>query len=133
MVQHGVGLGRVIFVALDLDREPFRQWPDRPRLIARLLDLAWGAQEAPTASVSGDSGSLGSPGVNDLIGQLRIALDQFRAVRFVPFSLTAVLIAVYLLVIGPLDYAWLKRCGRLEWTWLTFSPVLSSPFCRTAA
>ena len=132
VVRQGIGLGRVIYVAFDLDQEPFRQWFDRPRLIARLLDFALGQQEAPAALRAADAERIGTQGVSDLIGQLRIGLDQFRAVRFVPFSLTAGLITVYILLVGPLDYWWLKRRQRLQWTWLTF-PLTVLAFTGLAA
>jgi hypothetical protein len=121
VIRQGIGLGRVVFVAFDLDRGPFQQWSDRPRLVARLLDFCLGEQEAPAALRSGDIGPASSQGVSDLIGQLRIALDQFRSVRLIPFSLIAGIITLYILLIGPLDYWWLRRRRRLEWTWLTFS------------
>ena len=60
-------------------------------------------------------------GYNDLAGQLRSALDRFDGVRLVPFWLVAGLIVVYLLLIGPGDYFFLRKLvGRMEWTWLTF-------------
>ncbi len=124
VMRHGVGLGRVTFVAFDLDQSPFREWTDRPRLVARLLGPLLGEQDPTGPQWASENTSVESQGVPDLLGQLRVALDQFDRVRLVPFSLTAGLIAVYLLLIGPLDYWWLKRKRRMEWTWLTFPLIV---------
>ena len=45
--------------------------------------------------------------------------------RLVPFWLVAGLIVVYILLIGPGDYFFLRKLvGRMEWTWLTFPLVV---------
>src|SRR5690606_12861597 len=95
----------------------------------RLLDLAWGPAERVDMDVSS---RVSHVGYTDLIGQLRAALDQFPAVRLVPFSLVALLIAIYILLIGPLDYLLLRRWGgRFTWTWLTWSMAVIA-FCGLA-
>jgi hypothetical protein len=64
-------------------------------------------------------------GYRDLIGQLRMALDQFPGVWMVNFTTVAVLTLVYLLLAVPGDYLLL---GQLGWprqrTWLTFPLVV---------
>jgi hypothetical protein len=109
----------VTFAAFDLDQEPFRSWTDQPRLVAQLLAFALGEMEDGTLERAGEGRARTPQGPRDMLGQLRTALDQFESVRFVPFSLTAGLITVYLLLIGPIDYWVLRRYLRLEWTWLT--------------
>ena len=60
----------------------------------------------------------------DLSGQLRSALDEFTGVRTIPFSLVALLIIFYILLIGPGDYFFLRKIvRRMEWTWLSF-PII---------
>ncbi len=119
VMRYGIGLGRITFAAFDLDQEPFRDWTDRPRLVAKLLAFALGEQDGGTLERAGERRARTVQGPRDMLGQLRTALDQFESVRFVPFSLTAGLITVYLLLIGPVDYWVLRRYLRLEWTWLT--------------
>ena len=119
VIRGTVGLGRVVFVAFDLDQPPFTAWPDQPRLLAKLLSLAL-AQAGEEETVRSGLGPVAHVGFGDLIGQLRHALDQFSGVRLVPFSWIAALIAIYITIIGPLDYWLLRRWGRTEWTWLTF-------------
>jgi hypothetical protein len=114
------GFGQVIFVAADLDQLPLRKWSDRPMLVARLLDLPTTRVEDPK-----DDASVMHQGYSDLSGQMRSALDRFSGVRLVPFWLVAGLIVVYILLIGPGDYFFLRKVvGRMEWTWLTFPLIV---------
>jgi hypothetical protein len=118
------GFGQVIFVAADLDQPPLRAWTGRPMLVAKLLDM-------PTTPVeqSKDDASMMHYGYRDLAGQLRSALDRFTGVRLVPFWLVAGLIIVYIVLIGPGDYFFLRKVvRRMEWTWLTF-PVIVGLVC----
>ena len=118
------GLGQVVFVATDLDRGPIRDWSDRPQLVAAILNLP--ANEQP-----GETDNLGQNyGYNDLAGQLRSALDVPRDVHLVPFFVVALLVIVYILLIGPGDYFLLRRLGRgMQWTWITF-PTIVVALCR---
>ncbi len=110
------GLGQVVFLAADLDQPPLSRWNDAALLAARLLDL-------PTdRAAQGDEHSTGITfGYTDMAGQLRSALDQFGGVRLVPFWVVAMLAILYILLVGPGDYFFLRKVvGRMQWTWLTF-------------
>jgi hypothetical protein len=107
-------------VAGDLDRPPLARWSDRPRLLAKLLDL-------PTDRVkdSSEDAAMMHYGYSDMAGQMRSALDRFTGVRQAPFWLVAGLIVVYILLIGPGDYFFLRKVvRRMEWTWLTFPAIV---------
>lgn len=120
IVRTARGFGQVIFVAADLDLAPFERWTDRPLLMARLLDMPTARAEA-----SNESTAMMHYGYNDLAGQLRSALDSFDGVQLVPFWLVAGLIVVYILLIGPGDYFFLRKIvGRMTWTWLTFPAIV---------
>ena len=113
------GLGQVVFVATDLDRGPIRDWTDRPMLVGAVLDLP--ANEPADAATE----PVQSYGYNDLAGQLRSALDLPRDVHLVPFFVVALLVIVYILLIGPGDYFLLRRLGRgMQWTWITFPTIV---------
>ncbi|MFO0913221.1 MAG: hypothetical protein U0795_09700 [Pirellulales bacterium] len=121
IVQRPVGLGHTTFVGLDLDQFPFTEWANTNRLIDRLLDLTLGE-----AYQQQDEGSqrIAHAGYADLAGQLRVGLDRFSGVAVTSFSWVALLIAVYILLIGPIDYWLLRRWNRrFVWTWATF-PLL---------
>ena len=120
VVRTARGFGQVMFVAADLDQPPLDKWPDRPLLVAKLLDMPTGHGEE-----SEESTAMMHFGYSDLSGQLRSALDRFAGVRLAPFWLVAGLIVAYLLLIGPGDYFFLRKLvGRMDWTWLTFPLVV---------
>jgi hypothetical protein len=124
IVRTARGFGQVIFVAADLDELPLRKWSDRPQLVAKLLDLPTSRKEE-----SKDSSAMMHYGYSDISGQMRSALDRFTGVRLVPFWLVAGLIVIYILLIGPGDYFFLRKVvGRMEWTWVTF-PVIVLLVC----
>lgn len=113
------GLGQVIFVAADLDQAPLGKWADRRLFAARLLDQ-------PTSDQATEENNLAMQyGFSDLAGQLRSSLDQFTGVHLVPFFAVALLVVVYILLIGPGDYFFLRHIvGRMAWTWLTFPLIV---------
>jgi len=115
-VRTGRGFGQVLFVALDLSRPPVSGWYGRPQLLAALLDLPLlRSEDSETPS------AVMRHGFNDISGQLRSALDQFADVRIVPFWIIAALIVLYLLLVGPGDYFFLRGAiRRMGWTWATF-------------
>jgi hypothetical protein len=121
VVRTARGFGQVIFAAADLDQLPLGNWSDRPRLVAKLLDLPTDrAQEA-----NGNAAMM-HYGYSDLAGQMRSALDRFTGVRQAPFWLVAGLIVIYILLIGPGDYFFLRKVvRRMEWTWLTFPLIVA--------
>jgi len=120
------GFGRVTVIAIDVDQKPFSEWPDRALFWTRALDLR--RQRADQANSGGNFGG-GSrfyqSGVSDLSSQLRVALEQFPGVRLIPFGWVAFFIFLYILLIGPGDYFFLKKVlKRMELTWITFPTIV---------
>lgn len=131
IIRAPTGLGQVVYMAVDLDRPPFSDWADRPRLIEKLVygDVE---QNQDRSAGSGATGQLVHLGYDDLSGQLRTAAEQFSGVGLVPFSWVAGLIFVYILLIGPADFFFLRDVlRRMSWTWVTF-PVIAIVFCSLA-
>ncbi len=130
IVRFPLGFGQVTFVAVDLDQAPFAQWQGRPRMVAKLLQ---GPSDRRVESLGEQrSGQVRHVGYEDIVGQLRSALDQFDGVTLVWFSWIAGLIVLYIALIGPGDYFFLKDIvGRMYWTWATF-PVVVVLFCGLA-
>src|SRR5262249_9477640 len=61
----------------------------------------------------------------DLASQLQINLEDFEDVPVISFGWVALFIFLYILVVGPLDYFFLKKVvRRLELTWITFPTVV---------
>ena len=69
-------------------------------------------------------GRIYQSGITDLASLLRQALEQFATVKPVSFGWVAFFIFLYILLIGPGDYLFLKHVlKRMELTWVTF-PVI---------
>ncbi|MGQ0634076.1 MAG: hypothetical protein ACT4QC_05685 [Planctomycetaceae bacterium] len=111
------GFGRVTVLALDLDRQPLRGWRGLPAVLRNLVDYR--SRSGPSVTRSANR-QLTHLGVSDLETQWQSALEDFGTVERPSFWSVLGLIAVYLCVVGPLDWLvvnrWLKRPGL---TWLT--------------
>lgn len=119
VIRHAHGFGTVIFTPFDLDRPPLSEWPGRAQFVRRLLGL-----QSKPATDADSIGDLDRSGVTDLAGQLRLALDEFETVQPVSFSIVAVLVLTYLVLLGPVDYFFVRRIlGKPQATWVTF-PLL---------
>ena len=110
VVAAGRGRGEVVVLAFNPEVEPFRSWKNRDWFWARLSD-------APArALVGGVSAPLPGLFVDGVFGSL---IDS-RQIRKLPVPWLLALLAAYLIVIGPLDYYWLKKIKRQMLTWITF-------------
>src|SRR5262249_25055510 len=74
-------------------------------------------------------GGAGIPGWDDThtdVGTLmQDRLEAFTEVPVISFGWVALFILVYIIVVGPLDYFFLKKVvKRLELTWITFPAVV---------
>ena len=120
VVRRPYGLGEVVVIGGDFDRPPLAQWPDRGRFLRKLLDLP-----LPKGEEAREGSALMHTGYRDLSGQLRCGLDQFAGLPMVSFWPVAGLAVLYLLLIGPGDYFFLRKVvGRMHWTWWTFSTMV---------
>jgi hypothetical protein len=120
------GFGRVTLIALDTNRKIFSDWQDRGLFWLRALDLKRQNIDPASAGMSlNKQNSFYQSGVTDLSSQLRIALEQFSGVKLIPFGWVAFFIFIYVLLIGPGDYFFLKRVlKRMELTWITFPLIV---------
>ena len=118
--------GRVTLVAVDVDQKPFSVWKDRGQFWLRAIDLhRRSGDDASGAVPLGGAGRLYQTGIRDLSSQLRQALEQFPGVKLVPFGWVAFFIFLYILLIGPGDYLFLKKVvRRMELTWVTFPLIV---------
>ena len=125
VVRGSFGFGRVTLITLDVDQKPFSDWPDRSSFWVRALDLKRPRADQ-SATGPGMAASRFSPyGISDLSSQLRAALEQFPGVKLIPFGWVAFFIFLYILLIGPGDYFFLKKVlKRMELTWITFPTIV---------
>ena len=121
VVQSHLGLGELVFVALDFDQPPLRDWKGRSSFLRELFH--WPTQAGDLQQA--DEG-LASVSSEDMIGKLRVALDnQFIGVEAIPFALVAFFVFIYILLIGPGDYFFVKKfLNRPELTWVTFPLIV---------
>ncbi len=133
LVRSPKGFGRLSFCAINLEDDRLVQWPSHLGLIEKVIAANdqltnQSARADPKRSTAG----LAHSGYTDLLGQLRVPLDDFSTVRFLPFTLIAVLITLYILCVVVGDYFFLKNVLRkMELTWITF-PLLVLLFCGLA-
>ena len=129
VIRQPFGFGELVFVALDWDAPPIAGWSGR----GYLFDKLFRRSVNPAEKSSDFAGGLAAQaGYDDLSGQLRAALDQFPGVTPIPFWSIALLMVVYLAIIGPLDYYVVHRVfQRMQVAWLTF-PLSILLFCGLA-
>ena len=106
----GRGLGQVSVLGFNPEREPFKSWTNRAWFWARLAKVpaAWFEKEAPQ--------QYGRSSIDGVYGAM---LDS-RQVSKLPIVWLLLLLAAYLIIIGPVDRIWLKRINKQMLTWLTF-------------
>jgi hypothetical protein len=126
VVRGTYGFGRVTVMALDVDQSPFDTWDDRALLWVKALDLRRQlVDESASSPGVAAAGRLYQNNVSDLSSQLRKSLEQFSGVTLIPFGWVAFFIFLYILLIGPGDYFFLKKVvKRMELTWITFPTIV---------
>lgn len=104
------GLGQVSVLGFNPEREPFKSWTNRAWFWARLAKVpaVLFEKEAPQQN--------GSSSIDGVYGAM---LDS-RQVSKLPIVWLLLLLAAYLIIIGPVDRIWLKRINKQMLTWLTF-------------
>jgi hypothetical protein len=118
------GMGQVTLVAFDLDQAPFVSWPGQADFWRTLLPKA-GIRATAPATATGHRPAPDS-GATDLATVLQHNLEKFPHVQTVPFGWTALLIAAFIVVVGPLDYLLMNRWRkRLRLGWVTFPAVVT--------
>jgi hypothetical protein len=130
VIHAAAGLGQATFVGLDLDHPSLKDWKGRIRLVTALVQAGLARHEQSDREVHRGVTHLG---YDDLVGQLRAALDQFPGVSLVNFTTVSVLTIVYLLLIGPGDFLLLSRLNLpRHLTWLTL-PIVAAGMIALAA
>ena len=120
VIRGQLGFGELLFVAVDFDRPPLRDWSARTSFIKELLQ--WSRLEQTLAS----NAETNIAYAEDVSNQVRDALEsRFEDVEPVSFGLVAFLVLVYILLIGPGDYFLVNKVfRRAELTWLTFPLIV---------
>ncbi len=126
------GLGEVTFVTFDPTEKQFLNWSASKRFAQSLMKLRIGEEGTQASSDTRKRSAVRHSGYEDLVGQMKVPLERFTSLRFIPFALIAALIALYILCIGVGDWFLVGRVFKKhELTWLTF-PLIAAAFCAIA-
>lgn len=126
IAQAPYGLGRVTLVAFDLDKGSFVGWKGEKPFWEKLLKEA-GPAVATQPLAQEDLLLRRGPMVEseEIQFQLQRGLESYDGVPIISFGWIALFILLYILVVGPLDYFFLKKVvKRLELTWVTFPLIV---------
>ncbi len=126
IVRDAYGFGRVTMITMDVNQKLFSDWADRGQFWTRVIDLRHQRDPGATGpQFVGGAGRFNRYGVSDLATQLRALLEDFPGVKLIPFGWVAFFIFLYILLIGPGDYFFLKKVlKRMELTWITFPTIV---------
>jgi hypothetical protein len=117
------GLGQVILVAFDLDGPPFSSWAGEAEFW-KLLQTTTRTKPATETTVTPYRPNAMEQN-DDLAASLEKELENFQDIPVISFGWVALFILLYILVVGPLDYFFLKKVvKRLELTWITFPTIV---------
>jgi hypothetical protein len=121
------GLGQVMMIGFDVDTPPFLGWGGQGEFWKKVQQVT---RTRPsdfglTGNQPNQMGYAGYDTDNDLATGLEKNLEKFDAVSVISFGWVALFIFLYIIVVGPLDYLFLKKVvKRLELTWITFPTVV---------
>lgn len=126
IVRWPYGLGQITLVAFDLDQPPFTTWAGQKEFWRNLLDKL--RLRPPTVEPRQNANNPNAFYQNsraDLASLLQTRLENFKDVSVISFGWVALFILIYIIIVGPLDYLFLKKVvKRLELTWITFPTVV---------
>lgn len=118
VVQHEIGQGRVTFIALDLALSPFGAWAGEKAMWTNLLQPNHGGFAEAPPDVS----------PRQIVDERMMgALSNLPSLDLPSVRWVVLLLAVYIVLVGPANYLFLRRAGRLEWAWLTI-PAMTLTF-----
>ena len=104
------GRGQITALLFSPELEPFASWKNRPHFWAKLTAVP------PELFVSDQYQRSGAQSIDGVFG----AMIDSKQVQKLPIGWLLLLLLAYLVVIGPVDYYWLKKINRQMLTWITF-------------
>lgn len=110
--------GSVEFAALDLAASPFDAWAGTPAFWERLLSASIGYPEWLPPDVSARQIHANT---------MASALSNIPALDLPSIRGLGILLAVYIILVGPINYLILRSRQRLHWAWVTI-PLLTISF-----
>jgi hypothetical protein len=122
VVQGPYGWGRVTLVALELESRALAGWPSKDLFWSELANRA--GPRVPQGELSTQLGRAAfsqAVGEDGAFANIVQRMETFPGVPVVSFGWVALFILLYIIIVGPLDYLFLKKVvKRMELTWVTF-------------
>lgn len=116
IVRSPYGLGKITLIGFDTNTEAFQSWEHK-------YDF-WGAVLEARSITPIQNNYYGNTR-DDASLSLANRIEEFGDVPVISFAVVALFIALYIILIGPVDYFVLKKVfKRLEYTWITFPTVV---------
>lgn len=116
IVRSAYGLGKITVIGFDTNTEAFKAWEHTHDF--------WGAV-METRAITPQSNNYYGATRDDASLALANRIEEFGDVPVISFAVVALFIALYIILIGPVDYFVLKKVfKRLEYTWITFPTVV---------
>jgi hypothetical protein len=110
IVRRTLGRGIVDQLAFDVSLAPYRDWIDRAQVFVTLFNGRVGQTYA-----------LGPLRAEDLASK---AAKSIPAVGLPPIWIIVLALAIYIMVIGPLNFSVLRRFNKLMWAWVTIPIII---------
>lgn len=118
VVESSYGDGKVDFVSLSLSSAPFNSWPDTIRFWNELL----ASRGTYPQNLPADISMRQMVGMNMLNNLTNIPTLDLPSIRWL-----SILLGIYILLVGPVNYFVLRRLRRLQLAWVTI-PILTLLF-----
>jgi len=120
--KHQIGKGYIFVSAFDLGLEPIVNWVGNKTFWGNLL-----LQHLDSGTVA----ELEEPEMQrktaysmDTYYQVRDALSRIAAMEMPDFASLLILLLVYLVIVGPVNYIILKKLDKREWAWFTIPMIV---------
>src|SRR5262249_50636461 len=121
------GLGQLTLLGFDLDLPPFASWDGQAEFWKTLLQQLARSTEKRTGpgNINWRNRRPDLEYDPDLAGELQTNLEQMPEIPVISFGWVALFIFIYILVVGPLDYFFLKKVvGGWELPWIPSPAVV---------
>ncbi len=118
LVERTLGRGSIDFVALDLASSPFDAWAGVPDFWLKLLGPGVAYPDYLPPDMSAD---------RMRSEQMEYPLSMLPSLDLPSVRSLTILLAIYIVLVGPINYLMLRRMRRLQWAWATI-PLLTLIF-----
>ncbi len=113
------GCGRVLYLALDPQKQPVRSWPQGQRELWR--DIVLRRPSLRPAEFAPDYEDMYGAGRQNAVAKALVQIPQMRAPSFL---IVGLFLFLYVVCVVPLNYIVLRRLDKREWAWATVPGIV---------